>query len=320
MAKMRLGVALVMPPPLDREVDTLRRATGDGTFGRVPPHCTIVPPVNVRADRLGDALAVLRTAAAASRPIEARLGPPTTFLPDNPVLYLPVEMGAAAVAALRQRVFQDPLARPLTWPFVPHVTVADEADPERIAAAQVALCDYRADVTFDRVHLLQEGPGRVWAPIADFRLEAPAVVGRGGLEVALSVTEALDPEARAFSQREWDACNLAELGRARGAEPLSITARSGDKVVGVAEGEWSPPTAYLDNLIVAASERGHGIGSRLLAAFESSAAERGCVRLLLRVRSGTDAEGFYRHKGWVEEARLSPWYGSRDAIWLGRAL
>ncbi|HWC12308.1 MAG TPA: GNAT family N-acetyltransferase [Acidimicrobiales bacterium] len=320
MAKMRLGVALVMPPPLDREVDTLRRATGDGTFGRVPPHCTIVPPVNVRADRLGDALAVLRAAAAASRPIEARLGPPTTFLPDTPVLYLPLEKGAAAVAALRQRVFQEPLARPLTWPFVPHVTVADEADPRRIAAAQVALCDYRADVTFDRVHLLQEGPGRVWAPIADFQLQAPAVVGRGGVEIELAVSEALDPEARTFAEREWEACNFAELGKARGAEPLSITARSGGTVVGMAEGEWSPPTAYLDNLIVAAPERGHGIGSRLLAAFESAAAERGCARLLLRVRSGSGAEGFYRHRGWVEETRLSPWYGDRDAVWLRRDL
>ena len=320
MAKMRLGVALVMPPPLDREVDTLRRATGDGTFGRVPPHCTIVPPVNVRADRLDDALAVLRAAAAATRPIEARLGPPTTFLPDTPVLYLPLEKGAAAVAALRQRVFQEPLARPLTWPFVPHVTVADEADPRRIAAAQVALCDYRADVTFDRVHLLQEGPGRVWAPIADFPLQAPAVVGRGGLEVELSVTEALDPRARAFSLRQWEAYNLAHLGRPRGAEPVSITARAEGDVVGVAEGEWAPPTAYLANLIVAAPERGRGVGSRLLAAFESFAAGRDCRHLATRVWGGSEAEGFYRHKGWVEEARLTPWFGDSQSVQLRRDL
>jgi 2'-5' RNA ligase len=320
MAKMRLGVALVMPPPLDREVDTLRRATGDGTYGRVPPHCTIVPPVNVRADRLGDALAVLRAAAGASRAIEARLGPPATFLPDNPVLYLPLETGAAAVGALRQRVFQDPLARPLTWPFVPHVTVADEADPRRIAAAQVALCDYRAEVTFDRVHLLQEGPGRVWAPIADFRLEAPAVVGRGGMEIQLAVTGTLDPEAQAFSAREWEALNLAQLGRVQDAEALSVTARIAGEVVGVAGGEWSPPTAFLDNLVVAASERGCGVGSRRLAGFESAARERGCTRLAVRVRAGTEAEGFLRHKGWVEEARLSPWFGDRDAVHLRRDL
>ena len=184
----------------------------------------------------------------------------------------------------------------------------------------MALCDYRADVTFDRVHLLQEGPGRVWAPIADFALEAPAVVGRGGLEIELSVTEALDPEAREFLEREWEASNLAALGRPRGAEPLSITARRAGTVVGVAEAEWCPPTAYLENLVVAASDRGLGIGSRLLAAFESEAAARGCVRLALGVPSGTAAEGFYRHKGWAEEVRLSPWFGNRETVFLRRDL
>lgn len=90
MAKVRLGVVLVVPPPLDREVDALRKALGDGTLGRVPAHLTLVPPVNVREDRLSDALHVLRQAGAVSRPITVSLGPPTTFLPSNPTLYLPV--------------------------------------------------------------------------------------------------------------------------------------------------------------------------------------------------------------------------------------
>ena len=299
MAKMRLGVALVMPPPLDREVDTLRRATGDGTYGRVPPHCTIVPPVNVRADRLGDALAVLRAAAGASRPIEARLGPPTTFLPDNPVLYLPLETGAAAVGALRQRVFQDPLARSLTWPFVPHVTVADEADPARIAAAQVALCDYRADVTFDRVHLLQEGPGRVWAPIAGFRLEAPAVVGRGGVELELAVTDILDPEARAFSEQHWTTSDRIDLAAPLVSERLAVTARRGGVVVGVATGWTRGSVATLSNLVVAAAQRGQGVGARLLAAFEWQARQQDCARLAGRVAVGGEGDRFLRHHGWA---------------------
>ena len=316
---MRLGVALLMPPPLDREVDTLRRATGDGTFGRVPPHCTLVPPVNVIADRMPDALAVVRQAAAATRPIRVRLGPPATFLPKNPVLYLPLEEGAAAVVALRERVFAEPLARPLTWPFVPHVTVADEADPERIRAAQVALCDYRAEATFDRVHLLREGPGRVWAPVADFPLEVPAVVGRGGLPVELWMSDALDPEARAFSEREWEAYNLAHLGRPRATQLLAITARRDGLVVGVAEGESAGEVASVSNLVVAEDARGQGIGSRLLAAFESEAAARGCRRLALRVWAGSAAEGFYRHRGWVEEARFSG-FGDGEFVRMRRDL
>jgi 2'-5' RNA ligase len=71
-----------------------------------------------------------------------RLGPPTTFLPVNPVVFLEVAgAGADEVRRVRDAVFVDPLERHLTWDFVPHVTLADEAVPERIAAALAALRD-----------------------------------------------------------------------------------------------------------------------------------------------------------------------------------
>ena len=320
MAKVRLGVALLVPHPLDREIDTLRRATGDGTFGRVPAHLTLVPPVNVRHDRMGDALAVLRMAAAATRPFRVSLGPPSTFLPDNPVLYLPAEKGAADVVALRERVFKEPLARPLTWPFVPHVTIADEADPNCIAAAQAALAGYRTDVSFDRVHLLQEGPGRVWAPIADVALGAPAVVGRGGLPVELWVGDQLDPEAREFSVREWHALGMGELAVPLAHERVAISARRDDHVTGVATGWARGDVAHLCNLVVAAPDRGQGIGSRLLAAFQSMAVDRGCRRSTCRVQAGSQGHGFFLHRGWVEGARLPQWFEGRDYVELTRDL
>lgn len=320
MPKVRLGVALLMPHPLDREIDTLRRATGDGTFGRVPAHLTLVPPVNVREDRMADALAVLRSAAAATRPFRVSLGSPATFLPDNPVLYLPVVKGAADVVALRERVFRDPLARPLTWPFVPHVTVADEADPSCIAAAQMALAGYRTEVSFDRVHLLQEGPGRVWAPVADVALGAPAVVGRGGWPVELWVGDQLDPEAREFSDREWHALGMAELAVPLAHERMAITARREDKVTGVATGWSRDDVAHLCNLVVATPDRGQGIGSRLLAAFQSLAVERGSTRAIGKVRAGGQGHGFLLHRGWTEDARLPQWFDGRDYVVLRRNL
>ena len=320
MAKVRLGVALLLPHPLDREIDTLRRATGDGTLGRVPAHLTLVPPVNVRQDRMGDALGVLRAAAIATRPFRVSLGTPATFLPDNPVLFLPVEDGAAAVEALRERVFREPLARPLTWPFVPHVTIADEADLERIVAAQVALAGYRTEVTFDRVHLLQEGPGRVWAPVADVKLGAPSVVGRGGLPVELWVAGSLDPEAREFSVREWHAMGLAELGMPLAHERLAISARRDDKVAGVATGWTRGTVAQLSNLVVASPDRGQGIGSRLLAAFESASVQRGCRRLAARVRAGSQGHGFLQHRGWHDETRLPEWFEGEEFVQLRRDL
>ena len=258
MGRVRLGVALLVPAPLDSEIDGLRRALGDGTLGRMPAHLTLVPPVNVREDRLGEALAVLRRAAAATRPFTAGLGPPATFLPDNPTLYLAV---AGEVHALRDRVFVEPLARPLTWPFVPHVTLADEAQPDRIAAALVALADYRVEVAFDRVHLLREGSGRVWSPIADAPFAPPAVIGRGGLPVEITATESVDPEARA----------LAGAGR-----PLVVTARADGAVAGYAEGWCRPPAAHLSSLVVAGDQTHLGIAEHLLAAFRSEAAARDC--------------------------------------------
>ncbi len=256
---MRLGVALLVSPPLDAEIDGLRRALGDGALGRVPAHLTLVPPVNVREDRMSEALAVLRAAAAATRPFTVTLGPPATFLPGSPTLYLAVP-DDGEVRKLRDRVFAQPLARPLSWPFVPHVTLADEADTARIDHALLALSDYRVEATFSRLHLLREGPGRMWAPIADAAFAAPAVVGRGGLPVELSVSDRLDPEA-------------AALGRPT--TPLVVTARVDGRVAGYAEGRIEGGEARVWDLVVDGEYEHLDIGRHLLDAFRSEAAVRG---------------------------------------------
>lgn len=168
MSRRRLGVALLVPPPVAAEIDGLRRALGDGARGRIPPHVTLVPPVNVHADAVPDALAVLRAAADHTPLLDLRIGPAATFHPVNPVVYLQIGGGdVELLAGLRDRVLVPPLERPITHPFVPHVTVADDMDPARIPAAVTALADYVADVRIDTVHLLEEDRGRVWRPIAD---------------------------------------------------------------------------------------------------------------------------------------------------------
>ncbi len=294
MPRLRLGVALLVPPPFDREIDALRRAAGDGTYGRVPAHLTLVPPVNVRADRLDDAVDVLRRAAAVTRPFAVTLGAPATFLPDTPVLYLPVERGGEDVTALRNRVFRDPLSRTLTWPFVPHVTVADESTPERIDAARLALAGFSADMTFGRAHLLQEFPGRVWSAIADATFAAPVVIGRGGLPVELAFTGRPDPGSRA-----------AVRGGA-GPEEVTITARRDGEVVGMVEGRAEGDVARLVDLVVAEPHRRMGIGSHLAAAFESWAAEHDCARIEGVAPVGSPAESLLRGRGWASYAGGAP--------------
>lgn len=292
MPKARLGVALLVPSPLASEVDGLRRALGDGALGRIAPHITLVPPVNVREDRMGDALAVLRKAAARTRPLLLELGPIRTFLPVNPVVYLAVAGdGAGGLQELRDAVFSEPLARPLTWPWVPHVTLADEAAPERITAAVAALADYRVEAVFDRVHVLRESPGRRWEPIADAPFAPAVVVGRGGLPLDLSVTDRLDPEALAVAVRP---------GR-----PFAVTARRNGRVVGTAAGTAGDDgEAVLSWLAVHPDERRQGVGSHLLASAVSAVAERGCARMTFLPGAGSAGElaGFLGYHGWVDVA------------------
>ena len=319
MPRQRLGVVLVVPPPFDVMVDALRLACGDPMLGSVPPHLTLVSPVNVRDSDVPTAMRILRRAAKTARPLRLVLGPPTTFLPVNPVLYLGVSGQLDDLRALRDAVSTGPFERPLRWEWVPHVTLADEQDPARIDAAIAALTDFTVDVVFDRVTVLREerdDEGRVWRPIADAALAAPAVIGRGGLPLELTTGERLDPEGQALLDRSWAALDPVVFGDGwRPREPVAITARREDEVVGVAAGWVGGGVAYLADLMVAADARGQGIGSHLLAAFESLAAERGFDDVAVRAVAGEPAEGFYRRHGWVEDVRWD-WQHGRQWVQL----
>ena len=321
MPKRRLGVALLIPAPVDREIDGLRRAVGDGAFGRIPPHITLVPPVNVREDAFGDALDVLRKAAAATQPFALELGPPATFMPDNPVLFLQVGgPGLRGLMALREAVFKPPLERTLTWPFVPHLTLADEAAPDRITASMAALADYRVTASFDRVHILEEGEGRTWTPIADAPFRPLAVIGRGGLELEIAESQRLDPDAAVFAQQQWRLYSLGEYGNAQDEEPIALTARRNGEIVGTATGNLREYDAYLARLIVPETERGSGVGSHLLAAFEGLAARKGRTRLTLHTLADGPARKFYEHRGWTTVLTLPRWRAGRDFVQMEREL
>ncbi len=301
----------------------LRRACGEEAVERIAPHCTLVPPVNVREERLGDALAGLRRAAADTRPLTVTLGPPATFLPVNPVLYLAIGGDVEAVHALRDRVFAEPLARALTWPFHPHVTIRDGGEPDRLGAAARVLAGYRAEVTFERVHLLREQRDeqgrRVWRPIADAAFSGPFVVGRGGLELELTVSERLDPQARAVQEREWAVVDHERHGD-DWPRDLAVTARREGQVVGTAVGWTAGAGAYVSDLIVAAGHRGQGVGAHLVAALVAEVAGRGCRLVRLHAEAGGPAEGFWRRLGWVEEGRFEAYVMGRDTVQLRRDL
>ena len=214
--RRRLGVALVVDPPLALEIDGLRRALGDGPLDAVVPHITLVPPVNVRVDELDQALAVLRRAAQGQgRPLELVLGPVATFSPVTPVIYLAVrgagDAGLDDLHRLHQGVMAGPLLRTERWPWAPHVTLADESPPERIDAALVALGSYRAEVAFDRVVILEE-VGRRWSVLADACFGPPAVVGEALKERPKGTAQQVNDQRQKRGQEKQASTTPVALG------------------------------------------------------------------------------------------------------------
>ena len=294
-SRRRLGVALIPDPPVRDEMEGLRRALGDPSLGRVVPHLTLVPPVNVRTGDLGTALEVLRAAAAAQRgALRLTAGPPATFLPDNPVLFLRVGGDIERLRELRDATFRPPLERALSWPWVPHFTLADGIDEERILAALDSLDRYAGVVEVDRVVMLEELRGRTWAPIADARLGPPVVVGTGGLAVRITRGRIPDPTAiEAIDENEesggfW-------RGWAETSHPLTpvvLTAHRGTELVGTAavrNAQLGPRAA----VFVLPEARDQGIGGQLLARLESDALDAGWD---LRSVSGVGPAGFYESR------------------------
>ena len=61
------------------------------------------------------------------------------------------------------------------------------------------------------------------------------------------------------------------------------------------------PQAWVNDLVVRASTRGHGVGSALLARAEELASARGCFRMSLETSSWRkDTYRFYERKGWTD--------------------
>lgn len=327
VSRSRLGVALLIPPPVATEIDALRRAVGVADTTRIPPHLTLVPPVNVREVDLGGAYDVLRDAAKSRGPIRLELGPVTSFTPVSPTLHLAVGGDVDAVHALRDAVFTDPLERTLTHEFVPHVTLTEESD--RIDDARRALRDYRCEVVIDRVHLLEEfrrddDGERAWRPIADAPLgRRPAVVGRGGLELELTRSSQLPLEAALWSRARWDDFDVERYGQLLApAVPVAVVGRRDGQIVAVAEGEVRPGTGegYLGQLIVATDVRDEGIGAHVVAAFTAAAVEAGATHLTLRTEATGRSRPFYERLGFTESYVLPAWRNGRDFVQLRRDL
>lgn len=286
MGRRRLAVVVYVPEPVRTEVDALRKAFGDASLHRIAPHITLVPPVNVPDEDVGDAVAAVEAAATDAEPFRVELGPPGTFLPVTPVLYLQVggEDARAALGGLRARAFAAPLARPVGRDFDPHVTLGRARRAKhRIEAAITAFGDYRADFTAGALTLAEllrpeDGP-QVWTPVHESPLGGPAVVARGPMHLELATTTVLSGDvlallADAFGPSgEVDGGGTVRTTRHVERDPppdqTVVTARRDGELLGAAVGRRSGEWHAVEAVAVARQHRSQGIAGHLLRAFDS---------------------------------------------------
>jgi GNAT superfamily N-acetyltransferase len=310
------------------EIDGLRRAVSSADIDRIAPHVTLVPPVNVREESVAGACDLVATVTADFSPLALELGPPASFLPVNPVCYLEVSGETAALGSLRSlvsRLGTGPLVAPSSRPerpFVPHATINRHMDPARIGPTLSALDGYRAGVVFEVVTLLEFSEAeRRWSPLFEAPFRRAAIVGRGGVEIELSLSPRLDPAAAEWSRRTWEQYSLMQYGPdVRPDEPYAITARVAGEIAGIAEGEVRGVTCRLARLMVAPQCRGAGVGTQLLRATEDWATERGFRRVRLEAMAGGRAEGFYRGRGYEVVGLLPRWREERDFVLMERPI
>ncbi|MDO8106897.1 2'-5' RNA ligase family protein [Isoptericola sp. b441] len=139
-----LGVALTVPEPWATDLSAARAAAGDPEAAAIPPHVTLLAPVDLDGARLDDVDAHLERVAASHRGFRLHLRGTATFRPVSPVVFVQVVEGIADCERLAADVRSGPLDLPARFPYHPHVTIAHAVDDESLDHAFAAMAGYEA--------------------------------------------------------------------------------------------------------------------------------------------------------------------------------
>ena len=170
------GVAVTVPEPWSSALQSAREAFGDPMAAAIPPHVTLMPPTVIPADVMDGFLGHVRHVASTLAPFEMVLSGTGTFRPISPVVFVQVSRGISNCEALERAVRSGPVARPLDFPYHPHVTVAHHLDEPALDRAFESLSDFRCAFPVTTVELYHQALDGVWRVEDSFPLggEVPA--------------------------------------------------------------------------------------------------------------------------------------------------
>ncbi|HVF05035.1 MAG TPA: 2'-5' RNA ligase family protein [Frankiaceae bacterium] len=168
MARRNIGVAIAVPQPFGKDLQSWRRRLGDPAAMRIPPHVTLLPPTAVPSERLPVVEEHLRRIAVEEAPFTITLRGTGTFRPVSPVTFVQLAEGISRCERLEARVRSGPLFRQTKFNYHPHVTLAHDVDADALERGFVELKDYEATFDVRGFTLFEEGTDKVWRPQRDF--------------------------------------------------------------------------------------------------------------------------------------------------------
>ncbi|MCO7218795.1 2'-5' RNA ligase family protein [Klenkia sp. PcliD-1-E] len=168
-----LGVVVDVPEPWAQLLVEWRTKCGDPQAAVVPPHVTLLPPTEVAVADRPLIAAHLAGVARSHPPFEIHLRGTGTFRPVSEVVFVTVARGILDCERIATDVRTGPLARPLSFPYHPHVTVAHDVPTDALDMAAAELADLAATFPVEHFTEFEQQPGGAWSVARRYPLTGP---------------------------------------------------------------------------------------------------------------------------------------------------
>lgn len=174
MGEVSCSVVAYLPEPLGEFIDSLRKRLNP-RFANWRAHVSILPP-RLLSRPPEEMLDQFREQCLVLDPFEATLSEVQTFWPVNGVVYLSISAGSERLTEFHDRLNSGGLARVEPYPYVPHVTIAQELDEAETQAvlreASREWARYAGTPTFrvESLLLVRQEPDQRWTDLAPILL------------------------------------------------------------------------------------------------------------------------------------------------------
>jgi 2'-5' RNA ligase len=165
-----LGIVVPIPEPWAQLLVNWRSKVGDPQAALVPPHVTLLPPTEVPAADRPLISAHLAEVARGHPPFDMHLCGTGTFKPVSDVVFIAVARGIGNCELLSNDIRRGPLARSLSFPYHPHVTVAHDVPEDMLELAYSGLSDLSAEFRVTAFTEFEQTPGGAWAVAREYPL------------------------------------------------------------------------------------------------------------------------------------------------------